>query len=880
MKTGKFRSEDIRIAQLDNGLTVILQEMEYSPVAAVTVAYRIGSLWETQKTRGLSHFCEHMMFKGSEKYGPGKFWQIVQRNGGLANAYTSRDITVYFSVVPITGLDDILNLESDRMFNCLMNAKEVTSEKKVILEEELLTSRESPEGALDISLYSTAFSTHPYGNSITGTTADIQSFTQKSLKKFYRNFYNPSNAVIAVVGRIDSDSVFSRISDLFGSESGATTARPVIAPEPPQTGIRRVAIQHPSQLPRISIGFRVPAADQQASSALSLFSIYLASGRSSRLEKLLVKPGLVLDVAASTNTLIQTGLYTIHAVLPPEGSPDEVEKLIFSELERVSAEGISSSLIHKLKKRRMAWSTISDADPLSRSRRLSTGQARFDDPLYFWHSIVNTEKVTNDEIKAAVSRYLVKDNATIAGLKPMGTVSGYNTPKVPAESVKPDLIPPSSLKPSDIDIPDRLIRAPSVSVGDNAREIILDNELRVIMKQDNSFPVISLGFSCTMGSDREPDGLTGLSEVTAEAMLYGTPNEDSIRFNSRLENLGSSIDLSSSNQYAGGIITVLEKDTEEALSVVADLFRKPAFREEDINSITRDTIASLYEWTSTPIGAAMDSFSKQSTDPPERSPVPSKESISAITRNDIVDFHGEFCRPSGAVITAVGDFDENDLMSLVRKYFSDWKNPESPLKQPEEVKNALTSYESSIQLDGREQIAVILGSPAPPRLDRDNCAFHILSGILGEGIGSRLGRSIRETGLTYHVSSTYLPFSSRGRLAVILLTSPSAFREALEKLSSELSRLVRDPVSRNELRLEKASYIGRQELGMMKYSAIARILLNYASLNLPLDHDRNSLRIIAELTEIDLQKAAERWFGRGITYLSVAGAVNDGAVLE
>ena len=874
MKNGEFRSEDIRITQLENGLTVILQEMEYSPVAAVTVAYRVGPLWETQRTRGLSHFCEHMMFKGSEKYGPGKFWQIVQRNGGLANAYTSRDITVYFSVVPIAGLDDILNLESDRMFNCLMNAKEVASEKKVILEEELLTSRESPEGALDISLYSTAFNTHPYGNSITGNTADIQSFTQKNLAKFYRNFYNPSNAVIAVVGRIDSDSVFNRIKDLFGSESRVTTVRPAITPEPPQISIRRTDIQHPSQLPRISIGFRVPAADQQVSSALSLFSIYLSSGRSSRFEKLLVKPGLVLDVAASTNTLIQPGLYTIHAVLPPEGSPDEVENIIFSELERVSDEGISSSMIKRLKKRRMAWSTISDADPHSRSRRLSTGQARFDDPLYFWHSIVNTDKVTTDEIKAAVSRYLIKDNATIAGLKPMGSVSGYNTPKVPAESVQPDLIPPSSLKPSDIDIPDKLIKAPSVSVGDNTREIILENNLRIILKKDSSFPVLSLGFSCPMGSDREPDGLTGLSEATAEAMLYGTPNEDSIRFNSRLENLGSSIDLSSANKYAGGIVTVLEKDAEEALSVVADLFRKPAFREEDIDSIIRDTIASLSEWTSTPIGAAMDSFSRQSTDPPEKSPVPSKESLEAITRNDIVNFHGEFCRPSGAVITAVGDFDEKDLTDLIRKYFSDWKNPETPLRQAEEIKNAKKSYRSSIQLDGREQIAVILGSPAPPRLDRDNYAFHILNGILGGGIGSRLGRSIRETGLTYHVSSTYLPFSSRGRLAIILLTSPSAFEEALEKLTNELSRLVRDPVSRNELRLEKASYIGGQELGITKYSAISRILLNYASLNLPLDHDRNSLRIIAELTEIDLQNAAERWLSKGITYLSAAGALN------
>lgn len=878
MKTDGLRSKDIRITQLENGLTVILQELEYSPVAAVTMAYRVGPLWETRETRGLSHFCEHMMFKGSKKFGPGKYWQMVQRNGGLANAYTSRDITLYYSAVPRSGLDDILDLEADRMLNCLMDPREVTSEKKVVLEEELLTSRDSPEGALDLLLFSTAFSTHPYGKSITGDPDDIRSFTQDSLQKFYNNFYNPSNAVITVTGRIESDSVFHRINELFDTSQRHSIINPTISSEPPQSSVRRAEIDHPSHLPRLSIGFRVPAADQPASSALSLLSIYLASGRSSRFEELLVKPGLVLDIAVSTNTLIQPGLYTIHSVLPPEGSLEEVEKLIFNELDHISTFGISEGELQKLKNRRQAWSMISDADPLGRSKRLSSGQAKFNDPFYFWHSITDTNRVVSDDIRAAVSGYLIMNNATIARLIPMSPGTGFQVPDTLQPTTKPDLVPPSSLKPAEIDIPDRLLKAPSISVSDNSGEFFLENGLRIIMKQDSSFPVVSLGFSCPMGTEREPDGLTGLSEITAETMLYGTPEEDSIRFNARLENLGSNIEFSSANEYTGGIITVLEKDAEEALSVIADLFMKPAFRKEDIESVVREAIAGLEEWTSSPVGAAMNSFLNQSTDPPDKSGVPTKESLGAITGMAIAEFHGNCCRPSGSVITAAGNFNGDKLSVLIERYFSCWKDPESELRKPTKIRNPQESAETSIKLDGREQIAVVLGLPAPPKLHKDSYAISLLNGILGEGIGSRLGRNIRETGLTYHISSTYLPFSSRGRLAVLLLTSPSAFQESLEKLKHELSKLTESHVSRNELRLEKASYIGRHELGMMKYSAIARILLIYASEKLPLDHDRYLLKIIAKLTEDDLKKAAERWFGKRITYLSVAGAVNSDSI--
>jgi zinc protease len=860
------------VQSLDNGLTVILQRLAYSPVAAVCLSYRAGPLWETAGTFGLSHFCEHMMFKGSAGFGPGKYWQIVQRNGGVANAYTSRDITVYYSVVPKAGLDDILSLEADRMQNCSMTAEDVSSEKAVILEEDLLTQRDDPAGALDTLMHRKAFADHPYGNPITGTAEDIRSFSRDGLLSFYRNFYNPENAVISVVGDIDCQTVFRRIEYLFGMYNGHEVLRHTAAPEPALKGQLREEITHPSRLPQLSIAFRVPEADHADSASLSLISIYLASGRSSRFEELLVKPSLALDINVSTNTLIKPGLYVVRALLPEGGSLAKAEEIIFRELHRIALEGIDSDTLGTIKKRREAWSAISDADPPGRARRFCTGYAKFSDPFYYWNSINSCNTVDEKDIRSAASRYLSRDNSIVCTLRP-SEKGAPGTSSVPKTSDDTDLTPPTGLEPSEIDIPERLLRAPEISVSDGTKEIELDNGIRVILKKDDSFPIISIGFSCAMGSDREPAGLTGLSEVVAETMLFGTPREDSIRFNARLENLGTSVDFSSTNDFAGGIITSLSCDSEEVLSVVSDMLRIPAFRDSDIDNVRTDALSSLEEWIQSPVGAAMNSFSRQSTDPPDRTAVPTRETLEAITRADVLDFHKSCCRPSTTVIVAVGSFIEKNLLEHIRKYFSDWKDPDHPQYEIGEVRNSMDSSEVRTSLEGREQIAILIGSPAPPRLHPDSYAISILSGILGEGIGSRLGRNIRETGLSYHVSSLYIPMRKRGRILAFLLTSPPAFRLAFDKIRQELDELTRRTVSESELRLEKASNIGRQELSMIKYSTIAHILLSYASVGIPLDHDRLAMRKVSELTEEDVRQAAERWLKSGVTYTSLAGGL-------
>lgn len=874
MKLAVRRPRDVGTAVLGNGLTAVVQRLPYSPVVAVTIAYRAGSLWETDLTRGYSHLCEHLMFRGSKNYGPGEYWRVVQRNGGLANAYTSRDITVYYSVLPAAGLGDVLDLEADRMFRCTMDEAHVASETSIILEEELLTHRDDPQGSLDSLMYATAFPRHPYGRPITGTAEDISSFSAERLGEFYRNYYQPGNAVISVVGDILPERVLSDIEGVFQGRGTGSVIRPEVPEEPPQEGQRRVTLEHPSQLPGVSIGFRVPGGGHRDSAALSLIAMYLASGRSSRLEEVLVRTSAALEASASSNTNLMPGLFVVRAVLPENGSTDEVEGMIFRELEMIADGSVDRAKAAGLTRRRIAWSLISDADPPGRSRRFSTGHAKYGDPFFYWGSVESLLSVTPEDIRRAAASHLAPENSTVAVLRPAGRgarqLRGGGSP---VEENAPDMRPPELQSPWEVEVPDRLLVPPVRSAGDGIREEFLDNGLRLVLRRDTSFPTFSLGFSFPMGSSMEPPELTGLSQMTAETMLYGTPGQSSIEFNARLEDLGTSIELSSAGEFSGGIITALSRDCDSVVEVISDLLRFPAFREEDLMTVRSDAVSSLVEWLSTPLGAAMDSFAGQSTVPRELSSIPTRDTLEAISRDDLVTFHEACCRPVGGVMVAVGNFDDEKIIRSFEKGFSGWTSPECPLPEMLSAGNSEESGEERIRLEGREQIALIMGTTAPPRLHRDSEAIAILNRILGDGIGSRLGRSIREAGLSYHVGSIYLPFQSRGRIASLVLTSPSAFERAMEGLRCEMGRISQEEVGENELRLEKASYMGQQELAMMHYGSIARTLLTSASLGLPLDHDRRMLEKVSGLTTKDLLEAARTWLGSGIEWVSIAGGI-------
>ena len=273
---------------LENGLKVLLLEEHKAPVVTTHVWYKVGARNEQPGTTGLSHFLEHMMFKGTSRVGPGQFSRIIQKNGGRDNAFTSDDYTGYFETFASDRVELGLELEADRMRGLLLDPKGVESEKKVVMEERRLRTDDDPVSALSEAMVAAAFQVHPYRQPVIGWMSDVEGLTREDLVRHYNTYYVPNNAMLIVVGDFKSDELIPKIRQHFGAIPRGPEPPRVRAEEPEQRGERRLILKKEAELPFVYIGYHVPNLKHPDNFALEVLAYILSGGKSARIYKSLV----------------------------------------------------------------------------------------------------------------------------------------------------------------------------------------------------------------------------------------------------------------------------------------------------------------------------------------------------------------------------------------------------------------------------------------------------------------------------------------------------------------------------------------------------------------------------------------------------------------
>ncbi len=301
-------ADGVKYTKLANGLQVIILENHKSPVATFNVFYRVGSRNEQFGKTGISHLCEHLMFRGTKKLAPEEFSNIIQENGGDDNAFTSNDFTDYFEIINRDHLDVPIGLEADRMAN--FEPKGFDSEKAVVMEERRLRTEDSPEDALQEMTEAAAFVAHPYHWPVIGWMHEIEGLTLQDAMAYHAIYYSPQNAIIVAVGDFNGDEVIKRIRQAFGSIKNNAKPPPVTEVEPPQEGERRVTLRHAANLPAFNEAYHAANyRDLSDAFALEIASEVLSDGKSSRLYKdLVVDKQSVVDVSAEYDmTFVRSG---------------------------------------------------------------------------------------------------------------------------------------------------------------------------------------------------------------------------------------------------------------------------------------------------------------------------------------------------------------------------------------------------------------------------------------------------------------------------------------------------------------------------------------------------------------------------------------------
>jgi zinc protease len=403
---------------LPNGMKLVVWPDHDVPSVAMYTWYRVGSRNERPGLTGISHFFEHMMFKGTSTHPPGEFDRIMEANGGSNNASTSFDVTVYKNWFPNSVMPLIFELESDRMRNLSFDVQAVESERGVIQSERRSSVDNDTFGVLFEQVQATAFMAHPYQNPIIGWPSDIAGWKVADLQAFYREHYAPNNAVMFIVGDVEPATVFGLADKYLASIPSQPAAPPVTTREPEQLGERRIAVVRDAQTPLLLMAWHAAAAPDREARVLEMLMSILGDGDSSRLNQRLVeKEQAAVEAGTFLEQGFDPGLAYVYAVVPPGGAVARTEQLLDEEIARLAAEGPTAIELTKARNQALAgfWRGLQTIS--GKADALGTYEIFHGDYTKLFEAPAVYETITAKDVMQVAQKILRKQNRTVGVLQ-------------------------------------------------------------------------------------------------------------------------------------------------------------------------------------------------------------------------------------------------------------------------------------------------------------------------------------------------------------------------------------------------------------------------------------------------------------------------------
>ncbi|HWU71133.1 MAG TPA: pitrilysin family protein [Pseudoxanthomonas sp.] len=407
---------------LANGLKIIVWPDHDIPNANYYTFYKVGSRNEYPGITGLAHYFEHMMFNGTSKRAPGEFDRIMEAAGGSNNASTSNDLTIYTDWFPSSATETIFDLEGDRMANLAFDPKVVESERGVVYSERRSSVDNDNFGTLMEQMQATAFTAHPYQFPTIGWPSDIEHWKIDDLKRFFKTYYAPNNAVLVIAGDVEPAQVFALADKYLAPLAKQPEPTPITTVEPEQQGERRLVVEKAdAQSPLLAYAFHtgMGAGDKQYPT-LELLTAILAQGDSSRLHQRLVeREQAAVDTGAFAEAGFDPGLLWVYAALPPGGDLAKVENLLDDELAKIARDGVSAAELEKVRNLKSAafWRNMATIN--GKARVLGTYEVFNGDYRKAFDAPAAYATVTAADVQALAKKILRVQNRTTGILKPI-----------------------------------------------------------------------------------------------------------------------------------------------------------------------------------------------------------------------------------------------------------------------------------------------------------------------------------------------------------------------------------------------------------------------------------------------------------------------------
>jgi zinc protease len=873
IRTAAALYDGIRTSELPNGLRVFLKPIPTSTAVTTLVVYKVGSSDEDKNFTGLSHYLEHLMFKGTARLKPGDIDQITLRGGGSNNAFTTTDLTAFHFTFPAGRWRPALEVEADRMRNLRIDKQHEFDKEKGAVINELAGNEDSPWDLEYKAILPLLFGKqHPYGHPVIGVTQHVRDADEKIIKAHYDRWYHPNNAVLVLVGGFDPDEALATIQKLFGPiPRGKLPPRKELPAESAKLPAR---LEMPSRfsVARVLMGFPTVRIGDPDQPALNVLEAILGRGKGSRLYRALVEGQAVASSISADHTPGRyPGWFGVGVEVLPGKDRAAVEKLLRTELVQLSREEVSAAELKRAQQLILTSAIFNRESTLGLATSIGETVTTADLEMARKY-LPRILAVTAADVQKVAKKYLdLEKSATVwsvpatkksagAGLR-AGTDRTYRTyTTYRSHGSDPALSGPSR----GFDLK-------------KAQRVQLPNGLVLVLFENHRLPIFEAHLALREASIYQSDDKLGVASLTGLLLDEGTAKRSGTEVSAAIENVGGSLSLNAS----GGAVRTLSPQHRRGLELLMECLIHPRFPNQAFTRAKARLLAEIGESEAQPDTRAQRLFRALAygKNPLGRPADGTTKTVSGITPADCVAFHKKVFVPNNAILAVVGDFDSKAIAAEVRALSAEWKKSE--LKRPElpAIEKPIAFIQQVQTMPDASQLQVYMGHVGIRRSNPDFYKLLVMDYILGTGAGltDRLSSRLRDReGLAYTVQASITTSASLepGLFTCYIGTDRENLAKVKKMILEELNRIRNTTPSEKELADVKAYLTGSRLLEFATISGIARQLSAIERYVLGFGYLDDFRKGIAAVTADDVQAVAKKYIDPSRMVLVAAGAVD------
>lgn len=831
---------DAAVYNLDNGQTVIIKEVHSNPIVTVDTWIRTGSINENDKNNGVSHFLEHLFFKGSTNHAPGEFDKILETKGAITNAATSKDFTHYYITIPSNYFDLAMELHADMLLNPLLPRKELEKERKVVIEE-ISKDETNPQNVVYENLISMLYTNHPYKRKVIGTREIISSIHRDEIMNYYDRFYIPSNMVTVIVGDVNAEHALELVKKDFKCDY-KKVEKAVFPQEKQLSSQARKTAYLQAQSGYMLIGFRGVKISNNDSYALDVLSAILGDGRSSVFYRNIKdQKQLAFSIGASNAGFRDDGIFYVSANFTP-GNEKKLEDAIFEEIANIQKRGVSSSQL-ALAKNIIERDTYYERESISNiAQEIGYTMVTANDIKYYNNYLDGIKKVTADDVKRAANKYLGVDKSAISIVLPESSKEVEISAKVPTKSIQP---------------------AKLVSENSQTKKYKLSNGADLLLTPNDVNEIVAISIFAKGGTFL--DKIPGTSVLTADVMMKGTRKYSPAELARVLEDNGIKISPSvRADAFTVDVLTT-KPEYDKTVELLDEVLNYATFDDYEIEKAKNEKLGKIKRNRDIPLQVAIENYKDLIF---EGSPYSFtgkifEKTYPKITHQDIADYYNRIFAPQNVVISVNGNVDGEKVIKDFTKIFADKKGENFEYKNYANLIGRQTSPKETVKImpETKTDWIFIAWQTAGVQNKKDYAALQVMDSLLGSGMSSRLFKNLRDQeGLAYQLGSSYGPNMIKGAFVVYIGTNPENLECAKTKLLEEVFRLKKEFVGSKELKEAKDKLIGNYIISLETNLDKASSLGWFETSGRGYEFKEEYIKLINSVTESDIIEAANKYF--------------------